>query len=676
MRSALKSALVSNSRKAYDISIYRWRRDTVEEDVLLKDTFKWVDQSGNKLDLLAIWPPRKDSQSVQIEVEDADAEVGEKAYVEAEDEKRKNKPDTSLITSPTIPFRLFDCTDEILKDQDTYLQETNGVVPPYLVVSQVWGDIKEHLNIPSVEWGVPISNRAKWDAILDYCKREGTRWLWMDILCIDQAGDSFKANQEKAKEIPKMSSYYREATACLVIPEGYEAFSAAYKQVMDVYKAFANTGASIADNALEIWRSMEMMNVVMTDAWFSRLWTYQEFLLPKKHVLLDGQELDVDGIRLVIDWYHKILRNSSLQKPPEGKDYPFVKPGTELVIVGWSPEHMGYDLKDELQRRGHLDLIRVVDQTRRKRCAKDEDRLFALYGLVSDEEKVDVEVSSWSPSAHSVTGVSADEATLRLKWKQTMLKVLTGGRVWPLFYNALDPDDMVQGTNWMPKATSPRDHSRGIWSGPIAFDTIHYKNHHTIQFADDGLHIAVRRVGRVVGASVNMGDGGGELNKAIACTWLLMAKGFDIDPIVEQFKYGLAHADRDAVPRDQVEGCQAALEAAVRARSLGECFVIFEEAQLRSKLVYGDTVSGWNRQILCLAVEGQNRPLVFMAWVHGSREPAKGKCWVFDVTSEPVGSVKRWLVANRNGPNTYTKIGTMYARPVGVKDSFVRVILD
>ncbi|KAH7930474.1 hypothetical protein BV22DRAFT_1028444 [Leucogyrophana mollusca] len=517
------------------------------------------------------------------------------------------------------------------------------------------------MHIPTIEWGVPISDKAKWDAILGHCQREGVQWLWMDIICMNQTKDSPEANREKAMEVPKMSSHFREATACLVIPDGYEVFSVAYKQVMGVYFAFANTGASILDNAVAIWNSMEMMNVVITDAWFSRLWTYQEFLLPKRHVLLDNQELDVDGIRRVVDWYHQILRNGSLKRPEGGKEYPFVKPDSELVIVGWSPEHMGYDLKEELKQRGCLDLVRVVDQTRRKKTAKDEDRLFALYGLISDDEKVPVEIS---PDSQDASGAhAAGEATLRLKWKQTMSKILTMGRVWPLLYNAIDPDDMVVGTNWMPKITTPRDHSRGIWSGPLAFDTIHATNQHAIQVSDSGLHIAVRKVGHVIGASVSIGDGGGELNKIIVCIWILMAKGYDIEPIVEQFKYGLAHADRDAVLPHEVEGSQIALEAALRAESLGECFKIFEKADLRKKLVYGDGVSGWNRQVLCLEVEGRSEPLVFLAWIHGSTQPVKGRCWVLDITSEPVESVKKWVIANRTAQNTFTKIGTMYARP-------------
>ena len=38
----------------------------------------------------------------------------------------------------------------VLKNQRTYLEETQGVTPPYLIVSQVWGEIKEYLALPTV----------------------------------------------------------------------------------------------------------------------------------------------------------------------------------------------------------------------------------------------------------------------------------------------------------------------------------------------------------------------------------------------------------------------------------------------------------------------------------------------------------------------------------------------
>ncbi|KAH7903032.1 hypothetical protein BJ138DRAFT_1184602, partial [Hygrophoropsis aurantiaca] len=615
-------------REPYHISILNWQDETENvfpEDVQHENSFDWIDRVGKHWHLLEIRSLHEHMQNIQAgmiweaEVE-AIAYAKEQEYINAVEERRKNTiPNTvPKESAPIIPFRLYDCALGVLKSHEVYMQETNGVVPLYLVVSQVWGNIKEHLIIPSVAWGVPISNRAKWHAILDYCKRKQICWLWMDILCIDQTQNSPAADQEKAKEIPKMAAYYRGATACLVIPDRYEAFSEAYRRVMGVYLAFggATSGDRISNNALAIWNSIEMMNT------------------------------------LIIDWYRKILRNGSLRKPSEGKNYQFVTPGEERMLHGWIGTHyMRPGAKDILNCKGHLDLVYAVHQTRRKRCAKGEDRLFALYGLISDDEKVAVEVSTCSTG---VISKSTDKNTLRMKWKQTMEKVLEGGKIWPLLYDVLDPDDITPGLHWMPRYTTHADLVRGVWCGSIYLDNIHHNNRHMIQVADDdGLHITVRRVGLITGASTNMRAGSGELSKAIACIWILMAKGFNIDPILEQFKYGPSLTTQDGVLRDEVEGAQMALEAALRARSLGECFYVLEQAQLRSKLMSYDGINEWNKQILCMTVKGQFRPVVLMGWIHSTKKLERGNCWVLDVTSEPLQTVKRWVVANRHGPNTY-----------------------
>ncbi|EIW78310.1 hypothetical protein CONPUDRAFT_156306 [Coniophora puteana RWD-64-598 SS2] len=111
---------------------------------------------------------------------------------------------------------------------DAYLLESGGQVPPYHVVSQVWGDIQEHLCLAGILWEVPISNSHKWDAILSFCRTKGVRWLWMDVLCINQTPESKDAQAEKAREIPNMSHYYRNAVACLVVPTDHDTFSHSY----------------------------------------------------------------------------------------------------------------------------------------------------------------------------------------------------------------------------------------------------------------------------------------------------------------------------------------------------------------------------------------------------------------------------------------------------------------
>ena len=87
------------------------------------------------------------------------------------------------------PSRLFDCEAQVLKERETYLRETGNVVPSYYMVSHVWGNIKAFVSLPGVPWRVPISDSAKLEAVLEFCKRGHIKWLWFDILCLDQADE-------------------------------------------------------------------------------------------------------------------------------------------------------------------------------------------------------------------------------------------------------------------------------------------------------------------------------------------------------------------------------------------------------------------------------------------------------------------------------------------------------
>lgn len=345
----------------------------------------------------------------------------------------------------------------ILKNQRTYLEETQGVTPPYLIVSQVWGETEEYLTLPTVAWPIPISEEKKWNAIRDYCKKKGIKWLWMDILCINQFM-SREAEAEKAVEIPKMSRYYRDAMACLVVPQNYETFSSAYSTIMYILFSIADTGASVKDHAELIWDALASFEMVLDDAWLWRGWTYQELLLPKKHVLLDGQELSIDDLERCFGWYFKVLRLEMLEKPRGGREYGWIyRDDTGLrmsMSKGWGPLRMTWGLRTALQRDGYIDLLPAVMATSMRGYKLPADRLLGIYGLLKDEDRLttlhepDTQdattvttgslskkspnsiTSSMSPDQSSAHRSSSHEnARLEWLWKRTMVKTMTQGRV-------------------------------------------------------------------------------------------------------------------------------------------------------------------------------------------------------------------------------------------------------
>ncbi|KAG1900216.1 uncharacterized protein F5891DRAFT_324864 [Suillus fuscotomentosus] len=573
------------------------------------------------------------------------------------------------------PLRLYDCENEVLKDQQTYLQETGHTIPPYLVVSQVWGEIKHQMILPTIEWPVAISDPAKWDTILAYCKAgKRVKWMWMDAICINQS-NSPEADEEKAVEIPKMNHYYRGATACLVVPSNYLNFPLAHAQLVDLSCDIMDVNASVQDNAPRIWESIAVLDAVIGDEWFWRVWTYQEFLLPNKHILPDGQELRVDLLRRLLDWYHKILRNGSLKKPQGGTDYNFIHPGKELVISvprNWQTRNLRFQMKEELEQNGHVNLISLIWQISHRQSMYPVDRLLGLYGLLSDEEKVPINPSGASDHNSST-------AALESMWERMMAKAIMSGRVWPLLHDSPEPD-AVDGKHWMPHITAPNlwnERFPGAALAGLHPETLHHHNQKDMKIADDGLHIAVRFVGCVMGMSTDIGDGGGEMNKITFCTWFLTANGCNTDPIIQQLQHGLATSDM--VASNEIQGSQEALFAALHASSLHHYSKLMGEMNFGRKLTYGNEIMGWNKRVLCFQIEGHRTPFVVLAWIHCSSPPKMGDCWIVDVTSEPAQTVRRWIVVNKVGPKTFRKIGTVRAwQPIGaiLNQSSMRIILD
>ncbi|KAG2076233.1 hypothetical protein BDR04DRAFT_1139572 [Suillus decipiens] len=573
------------------------------------------------------------------------------------------------------PLRLYDCEHEVLKDQQTYLRETGHTIPPYLAVSQVWGEIKHQMILPTVEWPVAISDPAKWDMILAYCKADKrVKWMWMDVICVNQS-NSQEADEEKAVEIPKMNHYYRNAVACLVVPDDYLNFPPAHAQLVDLSCNIMDANASVQDNALRIWESIAVLDAVIGDEWFWRVWTYQEFLLPKKHILPDGQELRVDLLRRLLEWYHTILRNGSLKKPQGGTDYDFIHPGKELVISAprnWQRRNLLSQMKEELEQNGHVNLISLVRQTSHKRSTYAVDHLLGLYGLLSDEEKVPINVAEAS-DRHPGT------AALESMWARMIAKAIMLGRVWPLLHDSPERD-AAEGKHWMPHITAPTlwdERFPGVALAGLHPETMHHHNREYMKITNNGLHIAVRFVGCVLGTSINIGDGGGEMNLIITCTWFLTANGCNADPIIQQLKHGLATSG--VVASEALEASQEAISAALHASSLHQCFKFMEEMNIARMLTYGHETGGWNKRVLCFQVEGHSTPFVVLAWIHCSSPPNMGDCWIVDVTSEPAQAVCRWIVVNRVGPNTFRKIGTACAwQPIGaiLNQTSVPIILD
>jgi hypothetical protein len=157
------------------------------------------------------------------------------------------------------------------------LQEFNQHPPEYAILSHRWIDGQEvclqdwEAHVPSQE-STPnrIKNKSGFIKVQNACaqaQKRGLEWLWADTVCIDK-----RNNSEVTKSVNLMFSWYQSASVCIV-----------YLQ-------------DVSNNDLHLNPTGDTAVVRETPEWFTRGWTLQELLAPKKLLLFD-QDWNCIGAR-------------------------------------------------------------------------------------------------------------------------------------------------------------------------------------------------------------------------------------------------------------------------------------------------------------------------------------------------------------------------------------------
>ncbi|CAO2648629.1 Nn.00g078960.m01.CDS01 [Neocucurbitaria sp. VM-36] len=116
-------------------------------------------------------------------------------------------------SSSKLPSRVLDIGDR--KNDPIRLIETKGSSARYVCLSHCWGKCQTltltKANAASLQNNVPINSlQSVYRDAIQFCRRLGVRYIWIDALCIvqDDANDW-------AIEAAKMASYYGQCYICL-----------------------------------------------------------------------------------------------------------------------------------------------------------------------------------------------------------------------------------------------------------------------------------------------------------------------------------------------------------------------------------------------------------------------------------------------------------------------------
>ncbi|KAK4099069.1 hypothetical protein N658DRAFT_430897, partial [Parathielavia hyrcaniae] len=143
--------------------------------------------------------------------------------------------------------------------------------PPYEALSYVWGE-------PTRQWPLDCSGKELLvtknchEALVNLRSRFLPRTLWIDAICINQAGTD-EATTERNGQVAMMGEIYLKATRVLIWmgPPG--------ASVPTLFRYLRSLHFFEEDKSS---RLLETLTGILNNSWFERVWTLQEVAFGRK----------------------------------------------------------------------------------------------------------------------------------------------------------------------------------------------------------------------------------------------------------------------------------------------------------------------------------------------------------------------------------------------------------
>ncbi|KAJ1569675.1 hypothetical protein HK096_002348, partial [Nowakowskiella sp. JEL0078] len=217
--------------------------------------------------------------------------------------------------------------------------QDSSILPTVTTFSHVWGDTSskatpcsfvEHANFPSEEW----LNRCV-QTVVDYNQPS-----WLDLTCINQSSEP-----DVQRSMPHMRLIYAESQRTIVLLDDrdYDTLRALTATVnkqqfqeqleqsqlseLDFNLADVLSSPSAKKAASNILVFSSLVRMFSPGKWFERLWTLQEFILPKKllfaknGVISESDLIDRDDVlHQLNDWNSRLVSDIEDIKEPRDKE--------------------------------------------------------------------------------------------------------------------------------------------------------------------------------------------------------------------------------------------------------------------------------------------------------------------------------------------------------------------
>ncbi|KAF4956020.1 hypothetical protein FGADI_4193 [Fusarium gaditjirri] len=267
--------------------------------------------------------------------------------------KKQDLPKEKLVHSPLedskgIRLVQVEINDSVLSlTMNTY---SASDIPPYVCLSYVWVDFgpmwnrgrdfrETELEVPHFSHAdtvdIAINNKLfpiganLHAALLGLHKHLNGRPIWTDAVCIDQDDPD-----EKTIQVARMDEIYSaaekvfiwlgrkhtERTAAMTILKAWPAFPEdpdnAHIQFHGKKYTTAKAFFDATSTGSELISWLNLLRIV-TESWWSRVWTVQEFILAKEYAFYyNGEEVPASELKKAMDWTYFVAGHLSPKMVP------------------------------------------------------------------------------------------------------------------------------------------------------------------------------------------------------------------------------------------------------------------------------------------------------------------------------------------------------------------------
>lgn len=258
--------------------------------------------------------------------------------------------------------------------------------PPFEALSYAWGD-PETASPMVCNAGVIYLSSNLSAALHRIISPGGKRTMWIDQMCIDQSN-----NVEKGVQVALMGKIFSTAERVIVwlgdAPVTSKPGFDSLPMLMDSLQELVRKGENyevfnasmlekfgLPDQYHSVWG---VLWEVLNSAWFRRLWVMQEATLAKDLRLYYGANS--------VEWnFIKDLARSIRDVASVYRLNPYVKISSRQDAF-WNLEIIRY-LRESRNYENLITLSDLLEFSSGKNCTLEEDKIYALFGILKEEEQ-------------------------------------------------------------------------------------------------------------------------------------------------------------------------------------------------------------------------------------------------------------------------------------------------